>query len=335
LEPSPEPVLDASFPGLPLIESPFFPQLVDAAGLDAREREVAEALHRDGHAVIDFPEPELERLADEIRRAIAPQFDWAGWLRDRSNKRFPDLWDSLPAVRRIAANAGIRALLSKLYGRPAFPFQTLNFLVGTEQHPHSDAIHFHSVPERFMCGVWVALEDVGPENGPLIYWPGSHRLQVYSHEQLGLAAPGGQLPYERFWEALMAAHGLRPRHLHARRGQAVIWTANLMHGGSAQRDRSRTRLSQVTHYYFERCAWYMPHSTDFILGRVARKQVRDVATGEVVPAWYAGMPLEQAPPPWFDAAAYLEANPDVAAAGADPLTHWLNHGQAEGRRLRP
>jgi O-antigen biosynthesis protein len=34
----------------------------------------------------------------------------------------------------------------------------------------------------------------------------------------------------------------------------------------------------------------------------------------------------------FDAAFYLERNPDVAASGIDPLLHYLVHGEAEGRR---
>ncbi len=33
----------------------------------------------------------------------------------------------------------------------------------------------------------------------------------------------------------------------------------------------------------------------------------------------------------FDGTLYLERNPDVRAAGADPLTHYLRHGWAEGR----
>jgi hypothetical protein len=37
----------------------------------------------------------------------------------------------------------------------------------------------------------------------------------------------------------------------------------------------------------------------------------------------------------FDPEAYLQANPDVAEAGVDPLWHYLNHGIAEGRRLQP
>ena len=59
------------------------------------------------------------------------------------------------------------------YGREPLPFQTLNFRVGTQQEPHSDAFHFNSDPPGFMCGVWVALEDIDEASGPLVYFPGS------------------------------------------------------------------------------------------------------------------------------------------------------------------
>ncbi len=36
----------------------------------------------------------------------------------------------------------------------------------------------------------------------------------------------------------------------------------------------------------------------------------------------------------FDADRYLRLNPDVAAAGAEPQSHWLQHGQFEGRGYR-
>ncbi len=42
-----------------------------------------------------------------------------------------------------------------------------------------------------------------------------------------------------------------------------------------------------------------------------------------------------APPADFDGAAYLAANPDVAAARADPTDHFLRHGRLEGRCLKP
>ena len=37
------------------------------------------------------------------------------------------------------------------------------------------------------------------------------------------------------------------------------------------------------------------------------------------------------PSPAFDAAAYLERNPDVRHAGANPIFHWLDYGRREGR----
>ncbi len=40
-------------------------------------------------------------------------------------------------------------------------------------------------------------------------------------------------------------------------------------------------------------------------------------------------------PDGFDAAAYLQANPDVAASGGDPGEHYRRHGWAEGRMVAP
>ena len=39
------------------------------------------------------------------------------------------------------------------------------------------------------------------------------------------------------------------------------------------------------------------------------------------------------PSPRFDTQAYLRANPDVAAAGLNPLMHYIRHGHVEGRSL--
>jgi len=67
--------------------------------------------------------------------------------------------------------------------------------VGTHQPFHADSVHFRSVPERFMCGVWVALEEIDDDNGPLEHFAGPHRLPIYVNEHIGAcpqtrAAPG-------------------------------------------------------------------------------------------------------------------------------------------------
>ena len=46
-------------------------------------------------------------------------------------------------------------------------------------------------------------------------------------------------------------------------------------------------------------------------------------------------PLQIALPADFDANLYLQANPDVAAAGTDAKLHYLAFGHREGRKLRP
>ena len=50
--------------------------------------------------------------------------------------------------------------------------------------------------------------------------------------------------------------GIEPQYATLKKGQALLWAANLLHGGSPQRDKRRTRLSQVTHYFFENCKYF-------------------------------------------------------------------------------
>lgn len=47
--------------------------------------------------------------------------------------------------------------------------------------------------------------------------------------------------------------------------------------------------------------------------------------------WRAGL----SPHPLFDPSWYLQANPDVAASGAEPLSHFVAHGAIEGRSPNP
>jgi hypothetical protein len=104
-----------------------------------------------------FPDPEIVARIDRIKARLAAYFgitpDDTSISKNPGKLRVQDAWTTDPDVKAIATNAAILALLGKLYGREALPFQTLNFPVGTEQHPHSDSIHFSSLPERLMCGV--------------------------------------------------------------------------------------------------------------------------------------------------------------------------------------
>jgi len=139
-------------------------------------------LNEDGIAVFRFPDDRFDERAERIKAQLAPRFDFPGWKaggwKSGNSMRIGDAWRFDRDVRALATNPQVLALLSAIYGRKAWPFQTLNFPVGTQQHYHSDSIHFSSIPERFMCGIWVALEDINPDAGPLEYYPGSHTWPI-------------------------------------------------------------------------------------------------------------------------------------------------------------
>ncbi|MGB3797139.1 MAG: phytanoyl-CoA dioxygenase family protein [Alteraurantiacibacter sp.] len=294
---------DNIFPGVPRIESPLFAR--DAlTDLSEMERTVARDLNRQGFAVIDFPDAEIDARIERIQRHLGPQFgipfDSPQADKTRNKRRLQDAWQDDEDVRAIAANPGVLDLLGKLYGRSAFPFQTLNFPVGTQQAAHSDSVHFSSLPERFMCGVWLAMEDVTAEAGPLFYHPGSHRWPIVTNALIGRRGFGSeeksaQDPYDKAWQALCEAHDSKPQTFLARKGQALIWTANLLHGGSRQTDPSLTRWSQVTHYYFEDCIYYTPAFSDEIVGQLAKREIVAIHDGEPRPNRYLGELIDQPP----------------------------------------
>lgn len=294
------PAHDIMLPGVPLIESPLFDRELEQMALSAEEREIAIKLNRDGYAVFDFPDADIEERINRIRTEFAPIFGIDEHDRESSKHggvgRVQDAWKSNADVRAIAANAQVIDLLSRLYGRTAFPFQTLNFPVGTQQHFHTDAVHFSSVPPRFMCGVWLAMEDIDADSGPLCYVPGSHKWPMLDNAMIGRRGHGSQLdsaqsPFEQLWRAMIETHQAPVEHFCPRKGQALIWTANLLHGGSARQDMRRTRWSQVTHYYFDDCVYYTPAFSDEYLGQLALRSIVSAADGTSKPNRYLGQKI--------------------------------------------
>lgn len=215
--------------------------------------------------------------------------------------RFQDAWRVCPSVAEIAGFPEVLNALSELYGLDAHPFQTLNFTVGTEQRAHSDHIHFSSRPLGFMCGVWVAIEDVTDENGPLFYYPGSHNLPYMSYAELGIdlgslnSEPEGYIHYETEIQKLAEAHGFKRQTFKAKKGDVLIWAANLIHGGSPVTKNGTTRWSQVTHYLFDDCVHYTPRLSDEVVGNLYVRYPVDIRNAVPIRSAYpVPAPLDSA-----------------------------------------
>ncbi len=278
----------------PWFDSPFFEKVVAQMNLSSEERERVERFSKDGILVLEgfFEDPEIDAVVD--------RYDWLfdeGTEFDASEEdlhvlrgdpyRVQDAWRVCPPVHDLACHPRVVELLRTLYRREPIPFQTLNFLRGTEQSIHSDAFHFSSYPQGFLCGAWVALEDVTPETGPLRYARGSHRLPYreladlghWSDHKLGMLG----LSYEAYEELIAAQVELGEfpiEELPCKKGTLILWAANLLHGGAPIRDLQKTRHSQVTHYYFDGCIRYTPVHSDAPLGELDLRNVSDLRTGK-------------------------------------------------------
>jgi hypothetical protein len=113
-------------------------------------------MNRNGFCRVNLKSARFDRLCNLAMTRLAEGFcqDLALWrLKKGPPPRQQDAWKRIREVKQIAANKLILKILERLYGRSPFPFQTLNFPVGSQQPLHSDALHFHTYPLGYMCGV--------------------------------------------------------------------------------------------------------------------------------------------------------------------------------------
>ena len=208
----------------------------------------------DGYLVLFnfFPQEKTDALNADVDRLLTS--GQAGF--NYTGRKIFNLHESsaLAAAEFFRAPELLR-LLSFLLGKPVIPFQSLGFTLGSEQRVHSDSIHMTTSPPGYMAATWIALEDCTPENGPLIYYPGSHRLPYLTtadYDSGNTALTIGEHSnrrYEDRVEELLREKGLTPKPFLARRGDVLIWHANLLHGGSAITRAGATRRSMVCHYF--------------------------------------------------------------------------------------
>ena len=196
--------------------------------------------------------------------------------------RAQDMYHGDDNVLNLAIDRDTVEFIGYIHDRGAFPFQTLNFRVGTQQKTHSDIVHFDTLPERgLMSAAWVALEDIHPDSGPLVWFPGSHKLGYWDFDELGLRIELSSLEltmvkdyeiYERKVEETIEKLGLKPSYAILKKGESFIWSHSLLHGGSAVNNKQLTRKSQVTHYYLTGAtAYWQPRNSIPSLGKITYK----------------------------------------------------------------
>jgi hypothetical protein len=270
---------------VPPVESPLLESWLESAGMSEADEALMREFAERGYLIFDLQLPDIDARAARIVANLASRYPDV-------ERRILEAWCFDDDVRSLAIDERVMHLLRTLYQREPIPFQTLNFDTGTEQAAHSDTLHFSCAPRRYMAGVWIALEDIDANAGPLVVYPGSHKLPELDMFDLGLPSDRGAYgAYERAVAAILRQSRIQPEEVLLRKGQAIVWSANLFHGAAKIREPGRTRHSQATHYYFKDCLYYFPLESDPFVRRMCMREVIDIRTGRSVPNSYRGRVL--------------------------------------------
>lgn len=247
------------------------------------------SLLNDSSAPVDLTATDLFKEADELSKQSILDYDEKGFIVlqnylsgeqvDQVNQQIEEALNDkrvkfenknkimfaihkLNLLKDIGTNEKLTTFLSALVKGKVSLFQSINFITGSEQRTHSDSIHMTTFPLGGLLGVWIALEDITYDNGPLHYYPGSHKLPYYLNSDYNnegtkfLIGDKGYTEYEKMIEEKLKGTDLKKEIFLARKGDLLIWHANLFHGGEPHLDKTKTRKSMVFHYYKDNCICY-------------------------------------------------------------------------------
>ena len=193
--------------------------------------------------------------------AVAPgHLAWQAKMSEVPAKAL-DLHWHFDEIRDLGFAPAVVRFLHLLFERPASASQSLGFYRGSAQPMHQDSAYVaYSIPQQFSAA-WFALEDVKPDAGELMYFVESHRkLPEFIHAERFKSMTDAQLvgvsldvlvkedvKHQKAIKRKSRRLLLKRETFMAKRGDVLIWHAELAHGGRPI-STSATRKSVVFHY---------------------------------------------------------------------------------------
>jgi ectoine hydroxylase-related dioxygenase (phytanoyl-CoA dioxygenase family) len=223
--------------GYVVLEGAVAPALVDRVN---RDIDIAWTAPPEGLSVETF-EP------DGQMRIVPPDI-----LLRAGRTKMLDLYAYSDVTREAIAAPAVVAFLSAIFEDRPKAFQGLTFWNGSQQAIHKDTayVKIDSNPMH-LAATWLALEDIAPGTGELEYYIGSHRAPDYLFGGASKWMENNTGEHERFLRSLhddAKTLGHVKGSFLAKKGDVLVWHADLAHGGSAISDPLRTRRSLVTHF---------------------------------------------------------------------------------------
>lgn len=203
------------------------------------------------------------KLIDEVNRDVekivsSPDFKTNSKIYSYNDSpRIVESYKHSVACAKLAKHPSVVSMLTELYELVPKPFSTINFLKSTQQPLHSDYAHFGTVPELRLAGTWIALEDIDPNAGPLQVVPGSHKFDIFEYANVMERLPqtlselkNQYKVYEDWILSFITENNIKAITPQLKKGDCIIWDANMLHGSPDCVDNTLSRKSQVTHWAF-------------------------------------------------------------------------------------
>jgi phytanoyl-CoA hydroxylase len=210
---------------------------VDPADIDAIIADVDTAWGERQHVSIDVLTDGRRTFIDDV---------------EASTREVPyklnDQYVSSDAVRRVFLNDRIVRFAELVFDAGVVGCNSLTFERGTQQPAHIDHVYMTPTPPRRLIASWVALEDISASAGPLVLWPGSHRLPPFDFgEGAYHYSPERDADHTRY--VAEQKERFTPREFLARKGDVLLWHSFFVHGGAPIADLGATRRSLAFHYF--------------------------------------------------------------------------------------
>ncbi|MFY0644696.1 MAG: phytanoyl-CoA dioxygenase family protein [Bacteroidia bacterium] len=195
----------------------------------------------------------LEEI-DNLNQLIEEHLEKGSLGFNYTGRKIHFAYEQIPQIRKMMVHPEIKDRLEHHMGDEIRPFQSINFHYGSEQQAHSDSIHMSTYPEGGLIAAWIALDDIEEDNGPLFYYPGSHKAPYATNKDIGastsfMLSKNPNKLYEEYVHRQLEQHEWQKEVFYAKKGDVLIWHGNLLHGGMPHLNMNKTRRSLVIHYF--------------------------------------------------------------------------------------
>jgi phytanoyl-CoA hydroxylase len=153
-------------------------------------------------------------------------------------------------IRKVVLSKKFRLVCQQILDGDPIVCNSLNFERGSQQGLHIDSWYMPPPVENKMVAASLCIDDVDYDNGPITYFPKSHKIPPYIFSDGRI----NEITSERdqcraYLDQEILLRQLQQEEFRGKSGDILLWHGQLLHGGRPILNYDKTRSSLVVHYW--------------------------------------------------------------------------------------